>query len=90
LTARPSSGCSPSTATGSAGVISEVPTNPLIQTPDVPWLTALAHRHGRPGPARSSIHLVFNLDVLPHADVVVSSLTKYAANEGDLTRAWWW
>jgi cystathionine gamma-synthase len=28
---------------------------------------------------------IFSLDVLPHADLVVSSLTKYTASEGDLT-----
>ena len=32
-----------------------------------------------------SISSAFNLDVLPHADVVVSSLTKYTGHEGDLT-----
>jgi cystathionine gamma-synthase len=28
---------------------------------------------------------VYNVEVLPHADVVVTSLTKYTASEGDLT-----
>jgi cystathionine gamma-synthase len=32
-----------------------------------------------------SIASAFNLEVLPHADVVVTSLTKYAASAGDLT-----
>jgi len=68
-----------------AGIFSEVPTNPLIQTPDVPWLTALARRHGALVLLDPSVNSVFNLEVLPHADLVVSSLTKYAANEGDLT-----
>jgi cystathionine gamma-synthase len=68
-----------------AGLIAEVPTNPLIQTPDLPALAALCRRHGALLLVDPSISSVFNLDVLPHADVVVSSLTKYTASEGDLT-----
>lgn len=68
-----------------AGIVAEVPTNPLIQTPDLPALAALCRRHGALLLVDPSIASVFNVDVLPHADVVVSSLTKYTANEGDLT-----
>jgi cystathionine gamma-synthase len=68
-----------------AGVVAEVPTNPLIQTPDLPALAALCRRHGALLLVDPSIASVFNLDVLPHADVVVASLTKYTASEGDLT-----
>jgi cystathionine gamma-synthase len=68
-----------------AGIVSEVPTNPLIQTPDVPWLAALARRHGALMLLDPSVTCAFNLDILPHADVVITSLTKYTANEGDLT-----
>ncbi len=68
-----------------AGLITEVPTNPLIQTPDLPALAALARRHGALVVLDPSITSAFNLEVLPHADVVVTSLTKYTASEGDLT-----
>jgi cystathionine gamma-synthase len=68
-----------------AGVIAEVPTNPLIQTPDLPALAALCRRHGARLLVDPSISSAWNLDVLPHADVVVSSLTKYTASDGDLT-----
>lgn len=68
-----------------AGLVAEVPTNPLIQTPDLPALSALCRRHGALLLVDPSISSVFNLDVLPHADLVVSSLTKYTASEGDLT-----
>jgi cystathionine gamma-synthase len=67
-----------------AGVISEVPTNPLIQTPDVAAVTALCRRHGAKLILDPSVSSTFNLDVLRHADVVVSSLTKYTASEGDV------
>jgi cystathionine gamma-synthase len=68
-----------------AGVVAEVPTNPLIQTPDLPALAALCRRHGARLIVDPSISSFFNLNVLPHADLVVSSLTKYTASEGDLT-----
>lgn len=68
-----------------AGIVAELPTNPLIQTPDVPALAALARRHGACVVLDPSIASAFNLQVLPHADVVVGSLTKYAASDGDLT-----
>jgi cystathionine gamma-synthase len=68
-----------------AGVVAEVPTNPLIQTPDLPELAALCRRHGARLVVDPSISSIFNVDVLPHSDVVVSSLTKYTASEGDLT-----
>lgn len=68
-----------------AGVIAEVPTNPLVQTPDLPALAALCRRHGAHLLVDPSISSVYSVDVLPHSDVVVSSLTKYTASEGDLT-----
>jgi cystathionine gamma-synthase len=68
-----------------AGIVAELPTNPLIQTPDVGAISALARRHGARVVLDPSISSAFNLEVLPHADVAVTSLTKYAANEGDLT-----
>ncbi|MCX6955499.1 MAG: PLP-dependent transferase [Verrucomicrobia bacterium] len=68
-----------------AGLIAEVPTNPLIQTPDLPALAKLCRTHGVLLLVDPSISSVFNLDVLAHADVVVSSLTKYTGSEGDLT-----
>lgn len=68
-----------------AGVVAEVPTNPLIQTPDLPAIAALCRQHGARLLVDPSMSSVFALDVLPHADLVVSSLTKYTASEGDLT-----
>ncbi|MFM7752476.1 MAG: PLP-dependent transferase [Opitutaceae bacterium] len=68
-----------------AGVIAEVPTNPLIQTPDLPALGELCRRHGALLIVDPSIASIHNVNVLPHADVLVASLTKYDASEGDLT-----
>ena len=68
-----------------AGVVAEVPTNPLIQTPDLPAIAALCRQHGAHLLVDPSMSSLFALNVLPHADLVVSSLTKYTASEGDLT-----
>lgn len=67
-----------------AGVVAEVPTNPLLQTPDVAALAGLCRRQGARLVVDPTMASIFNLDVLPHADVVTSSLTKYAASEGDV------
>ncbi len=68
-----------------AGIVAEVPTNPLIQTPDVPALAGLARKYGARLVLDPSVTSAYNLAVLPHADVVACSLTKYTASDGDLT-----
>ncbi|MEO6874398.1 MAG: PLP-dependent transferase, partial [Opitutaceae bacterium] len=68
-----------------AGIVAEVPTNPLMQTPNVAAIAVLARQHGVRVILDPSMTSAFNLDVLPHADVVACSLTKYTASEGDLT-----
>ena len=67
-----------------AGVFAEIPTNPLIQTPALPALAALCRAHGAALVLDPTIASPLNVDVLPHADVVVNSLTKYTASEGDV------
>jgi cystathionine gamma-synthase len=67
-----------------AGIVAEVPTNPLIQTPDIPALAALARRHGVHLVLDPSVNSPFAVNLLPYADVVVTSLTKYTASEGDV------
>lgn len=67
-----------------AGVFAEVPTNPLIQTPALSALAALCRERDVALVLDPTIASPWNIDVLPHADVVVTSLTKYAASEGDV------
>ncbi len=67
-----------------AGVVAELPTNPLVQTPDVAAIADIAHRHGAAVIMDPSISSPVDVDVLAHADVLVASLTKYTASEGDL------
>lgn len=67
-----------------AGVITESPTNPLIQTPDLASIHALCRDHGAILIADPTIASPHNIDVLPYCDIAVNSLTKYAASEGDV------
>jgi cystathionine gamma-synthase len=67
-----------------AGLIAEVPSNPLVQTADVAGLAALCRRHGVRLVLDPSVSSADNVRVLPQADVVVASLTKYTASEGDV------
>jgi cystathionine gamma-synthase len=67
-----------------AGVVAEIPTNPLIQTPDLAALAALCRQHGAKLILDPSVSSTFNLDLLAASDVVTTSLTKYTASEGDL------
>jgi cystathionine gamma-synthase len=67
-----------------AGLITEVPTNPLIQTPDLAAIATLCREHGVILVIDPTIASPLNIDVLPHSDVVTNSLTKYTASEGDV------
>jgi len=72
-------------ATGTvAGVFTEVPNNPQLETADIPALRALCDRHGAKLLLDPSSVGLASVDVLPFADILVSSLTKYASSEGDV------
>lgn len=67
-----------------AGIVCETPTNPTLGTADLARLSDLARRAGAALVLDPTVSSPVNIDVLPHADVVVLSLTKYAAGEGDV------
>lgn len=67
-----------------AGVLTELPNNPQLETADVPALRALCDRHGASLVLDPSSVGLATVDVLPWADVLCCSLTKYAASEGDV------
>ncbi|MFT2019990.1 L-2-amino-4-chloropent-4-enoate dechlorinase/desaturase BesB [Streptomyces sp. 796.1] len=67
-----------------AGIIAEVPTNPSLRTPDIPALREIAARAGCPLVIDATIATPYNVDVLPYADVVCESLTKYATGSADV------
>ena len=67
-----------------AGVLTEAPNNPQLQTADLAALSALCARHGAMLVVDPSSAGVAATDVLPYADLVACSLTKYAASAGDV------
>jgi len=67
-----------------AGVCVETPNNPQLETADLPALRALCDRHGALLLVDPSSVGLATVDVLPWADILCCSLTKYAASEGDV------
>jgi len=67
-----------------AGVFTEVPNNPQLETADIPALRDLCDKHGAKLLLDPSSVGLASVDVLPFADIAVSSLTKYAGSEGDI------
>lgn len=67
-----------------AGLVTEIPTNPLIQTPEVEALAALCRRHGVTLVLDPTVASPYSVNVLPQADVLVASLTKYTGHTGDI------
>jgi cystathionine gamma-synthase len=67
-----------------AGIVTEVPTNPLIQTADLGRLRALAERHGIVVVLDPTLATPLNIDIIPHCDVALNSLTKYTGSAGDV------
>ncbi|WP_115070302.1 PLP-dependent transferase [Synechococcus sp. UW179B] len=67
-----------------AAVIVELPSNPLLQCVDLATLARLAHARGIPVIADDTIGSCLNIDPLPYADLIFSSLTKSFAGRGDV------
>ncbi len=67
-----------------AAVVVELPSNPMLQCVDLIQLSALAHDRGVMVIADDTIGSGLNIDALPYADLVFSSLTKSFAGRGDV------
>jgi cystathionine gamma-synthase len=67
-----------------AAIFCEFPSNPLLQVPDLPALHQLASGAGGPIVVDDTIGTFANVDVLPHVDLVATSLTKAISGEGDV------
>jgi cystathionine gamma-synthase len=66
-----------------AAVFTEIPTNPLIQTVDLPRLSAFLKSQGIPLVVDTSIGTPYTMEILPYADIVIESLTKFAGGNTD-------
>jgi cystathionine gamma-synthase len=67
-----------------AAVVVECPSNPLIRVSEVHRIAAAVREQGCVMVVDPTIASIFNVNVLPCADVLVTSLTKFAAIEGDI------
>ncbi len=67
-----------------AGIVTEAPTNPLVQTANLVQLRELADRWGCALIIDPTVAGTSSVNVLPMADVVVTSLTKYAVQDADV------
>ncbi len=69
---------------GACGIFTEVPGNPLLASPDLIRLSALARSTGSPLVVDDTIATAVNVDCLNLADVVCTSLTKNFSGAGDV------
>lgn len=67
-----------------AGVITEFPTNPMLECFDLPVIGEWCHACEVPLVVDPTLVTAWNVKLFPHADIVVTSYTKYGANEGDV------
>ena len=65
-------------------VIVELPSNPLLRCVDLPAVAKLAHDRGIPLIADDTIGTGINLEALPYADLIFTSLTKSFSGRGDV------
>jgi len=65
-------------------VVVECPTNPLIRVCELERIAAVVREQGGVMIVDPTIASIYNVDVLPQTDLLVTSLTKYAAIEGDV------
>jgi len=67
-----------------SAVYTEVPSNPLLRTVDLPAVADLTQQHGVPLIVDDTVGTVVNVDAFRYADVVTTSLTKYFSGIGDV------
>lgn len=67
-----------------AGLFCEFPSNPLLKSPNLQRLRKLADQHGFVIVVDETIGNFINVDVLPYADIVVSSLTKVFSGDSNV------
>jgi cystathionine gamma-synthase len=66
------------------GLFCEFPGNPLLASPDLGRIQELARKHDFPVLIDDTLGALVNVDVLPAADLVSCSLTKFFSGGGDV------
>lgn len=67
-----------------SAIITEVPTNPLLQSVDIKRLRTLCKKYNIPLVIDSTLSTPYNLDLKNYADILVESLTKFACGNADV------
>ncbi len=67
-----------------SAIITEVPTNPLLKSPDVKRLRKLCDKYNIPLIIDTTFATPYNLDLKDYADIFVESLTKFACGNADV------
>ncbi|KAJ5114601.1 hypothetical protein NUU61_000360 [Penicillium alfredii] len=65
-------------------LFTEAPSNPLLKTPDLVRIRSLADQYGFAIVVDETISNFLNINVLRHADIVVSSLTKIFSGDSNV------
>ena len=66
------------------GLFTEVPGNPLLKTPDLQRIRSLASEYDFAVVIDETVGTFVNINVLPYADIVVSSLTKIFSGDSNV------
>jgi cystathionine gamma-synthase len=66
------------------GLFCEFPGNPLLASPDLEQIDELSNQHDFPVLIDDTLGALINVEVLPKADVVSCSLTKFFSGAGDV------
>ena len=67
-----------------SAIITEIPTNPLLQTVDLERLKKLCIKYNIVLVIDATFATPYNLDLKPYADIYVESLTKFASGNADV------
>ncbi|AYJ80647.1 cystathionine gamma-synthase [Aliarcobacter cryaerophilus ATCC 43158] len=67
-----------------SAIVTEIPTNPLIQTVDLEKLKNLCKKYNIPLVIDSTFATPYNLNLDSYADIYVESLTKFACGNADV------
>lgn len=67
-----------------AAVVTEVPSNPLMQVPDIEKISELTRQYSIPFIVDSSMGTAYTFRLTEYADIVIESLTKFACGNADV------
>ena len=67
-----------------SAIITEVPTNPLLQTVNIKQLKTLCNKYHIPLVIDATLSTPYNLDLKPYADIIVEKINKFDCGNTDV------